>query len=132
MKYIMKQRSVNLPRLMMNYMWKAIIKKYSNLSYEMVLTHIFKEYRVFIHEDETKRAIRHTDIYNLAILRRMGFQKVNNVWTRRTEHLEESQLLKNLEMPLKKFQDYPHLSHLKLHSQICSHHHQAQPSQRKN
>ena len=44
MKYIMEQRSVNLPRLMMNYIWKAAIKKHFSLPYGMVLTLIFKEY----------------------------------------------------------------------------------------
>ena len=73
MKYIMEQRSVNLPRIMMSYMWEAASKKHSSLSYGMVLTQIFKEYRVSIHEDEPKRALRHIDIYNLATLRRMRF-----------------------------------------------------------
>ena len=49
------------------------------------------EYRVPIHEDEPKRALRHTDIYNLATLKRMGFHKVNNMWTRKTEQFEEVQ-----------------------------------------
>ena len=96
MKYIIEQRSVNLPRLMMNYMWEAVIKKHSSLPYKMVLTQIFKEYRVSIHEDEPKRALRHIDIYNLATLRRMGFHKVNNVWTRKIEQFEK---IPNVEEP---------------------------------
>ena len=54
----------------------------------MVLTQIFKAYTVPIHEDEPKRALRHTNIYNLATLKRLGFQKINDVWTRKSEQSE--------------------------------------------
>ena len=51
----------------------------------MVLTQIFREYKNPISIEEPKRAPRHTDIYNLATLKRMGFQKINGVWSRKSE-----------------------------------------------
>ena len=57
----------------------------------MILTQLFKHFRVPIHDDEPKRALRHTDVYNLATLRRMCFHKVNVEWTRRSEQTEEGQ-----------------------------------------
>ena len=38
MKYINEQKSVNIPRLMMNYMWDIATKRHSSLPYDMVLT----------------------------------------------------------------------------------------------
>ena len=38
MQSIMEQVPINLPRLMMNYMWEAITQKHSSLPYGMVLT----------------------------------------------------------------------------------------------
>ena len=54
----------------------------------MVLTQIFGKYKIPIHDEEPQRALRHIDVYNLATLRRMGFHKINNEWTRKTEQLE--------------------------------------------
>ena len=51
----------------------------------MALTQIFKEYKIPIHDEELKGALRHTDIYNLATLKRMGFHKINDMWTRKNE-----------------------------------------------
>ena len=79
-----------MPRLMMNYMWEAATKRYSSLPYGMVLTQFFKQFRVPIHEEEPKRALKHTDIYSCATLRRMGFQKINNERIRKHEQLEEA------------------------------------------
>ena len=50
-----------------------------------ILTQIFKEYRIPIHDEETKRALRHINTYNLTTLKRMGFHKINGVGTRKTE-----------------------------------------------
>ena len=52
------------------------------LSYGMVLTMIFREFGVPITEGETKRLLRHTDIYSTQSLYRMGFQKVHGEWKR--------------------------------------------------
>ena len=54
----------------------------------MVLTQIFNENKVPIQEDELKKVLGHTDIYNLATLKRMGFHNFNNMWTRKTEQYE--------------------------------------------
>ena len=62
MQSIVKKVQINLPRLMMNYMWEATTQKYSSLPYEMVLTLIFKEYKIPITDEEPKRPLRHTCI----------------------------------------------------------------------
>ena len=90
MKYIIEQKHINMPRLMMNYIWEAATKRHSSLSYGMVLTQLFKKFRVPIHEEEPKRALRHTNMYNCATLRRMRFQKINNEWIRKNEPFEEA------------------------------------------
>ena len=38
MKYIIEQKSVNMPRLMMSYMWEATTKRHSSLPYGMIHT----------------------------------------------------------------------------------------------
>ena len=81
---------------MMSHMWEAITKKHSSLPNEMVLTQIFRDYKIPIHDEEPQRALRHTNIYNLATLRRMGFHKVNNVWTKKNEQVKGIQ---NIEEP---------------------------------
>ena len=91
MRYILEQKPVNMLRLIMNYMWEASSKRHSSLPYGTILTQLFKHFRIPIHDDEPKRALRHTDVYNLATLRRMGFHKVNTEWTRRSERTEEGQ-----------------------------------------
>ena len=80
-----------MPRLMINYMWEAATKRHSSLPYDMVLTQLFKQFRVPIHEEEPKKALRHIDIYSCATLRRMGFQKFNNEWIRTGGSLKEAQ-----------------------------------------
>ena len=73
----------------------------------MVLTQIFKAYTVPIHEDEPKRALRHTNIYNLTTLRRMDFHKVNNMWTRKTEQVEK---VEHVEKPRNVNEEAPRVS----------------------
>ena len=85
MQSIIEQVPINLLRLMMNYMWKVAIKKYFTLPYGMILAQIFRKYRISISIEEPIRALRHIDIYNVAILKRIGFQKVNGVWTKKSE-----------------------------------------------
>ena len=73
-------------------MWEAAIRKYSSLPYGMVLTLIFREYGIPISIEEPKRPLRHIDIYNLTTLKRMGFQKENGVWTRKSEQSEDIEI----------------------------------------
>ena len=68
--------SVNLPRLMLDYMCEASTKKYASLSYGMVITLILREFKVSISKEEPKRSLKDTDVYNIQTLKRMGFKKV--------------------------------------------------------
>ena len=96
-----------MPRLMMNYIWEAATKRHSSLPYSMVLIQLFKQFRVPIHEDKPKKALRHTNVYNLATLRRISFHKVNNEWTRKSEQIEEVQ---NVEEPRNVTEETPRVS----------------------
>ena len=107
MRHILEQKSINLPRMIMNYMWEATTKKHLSLPYGMVLTQLFKEFRVPNHEDDPKRALRHTDVYNLATLKRMGFHKVNNEWTRKFKQIEKVQ---HVEKPRNVTKEAPRVS----------------------
>ena len=57
---------------------------------------IFRTYRISITDEEPKRPLQHTDAYNLAPLKRMGFQKVNGVWVRMGEQSEDIDISEDL------------------------------------
>ena len=65
MHYILEEILVNLPKLMINYMCEASTKANASLPYGMVLTILFREFRVTISKEEPKKALRHTNIYNV-------------------------------------------------------------------
>ena len=77
MHYVIEKIPVNLPKLMMTYICEASNKAKASLLYEMVITLILREFRVPISKEEPKKALRHTDIYNVQTLHRMGFKKIN-------------------------------------------------------
>ena len=56
---------VNLPRLMLDYMCEASTKKYASLPYRMVIALILREFKVPISEEEPKRTLKHTEVYNV-------------------------------------------------------------------
>ena len=74
---------VNFPKLMMTYMCEAASKGKASLPYEMVITLILREFRVSISEEEPKKILQHTDIYNVWTLHKMGFKKINGQWKRK-------------------------------------------------
>ena len=71
MHCILEKILINLPRLMINYMCEAITKSHASLLYGMVLTILFKEFRVTIPKEEPKKPLRHADIYNVQTLHKM-------------------------------------------------------------
>ena len=70
---------------MMGYMCEAATKAHSSLPYGMVLTFIFKDFRVPISNEEPKRLLRYTDHYNLQTLHHIGYKKENDKWVRKEE-----------------------------------------------
>ena len=72
MHYILKEIPINLHRLVINYMCEAAARSNASLPYGMILIVLFKEFRVVISEEEPKKPLRHTNIYNVQILHRMG------------------------------------------------------------
>ena len=68
---------------MINYMCEASTKANASLSYSMVLTILFKEFKVTITEEEPKKPLRYTDIYNVQTLHKMGYKKIKGHWERR-------------------------------------------------
>ena len=52
-----EQIPINLPQLMICYMCEAATKAHASLPYGMVLTLIFREFRVPIIEEESKRLL---------------------------------------------------------------------------
>ena len=68
---------------MMSYMCEAATKANASLPYGMVLTLIFKKFKVPIIEEEPKKALRHTDIYSIQTLHRMGVKKMHGQWIRK-------------------------------------------------
>ena len=73
---------MSLPRLMMTYMCEATSKANASLPYRMVITLILRKFRVPISEEEPKKLLRHTDIYNVPTLHKMRFKKINGYWKR--------------------------------------------------
>ena len=69
--------SINLPQAIVCYMCEAASKVYSSLPYGMLLTLIFRRFRVVIPDEESKKLLRHTDGYNERTLQRMSFHKKN-------------------------------------------------------
>ena len=49
----------------------------------MVITLILRKFRIPIFEEEPKKLLRHTDIYNVQTLHRIGFKKINGHWKRK-------------------------------------------------
>ena len=52
----------------------------------MILTILFREFRVFIPKNEPKKILYHTDIYNIQTLHQMRFHKVSGEWIRRDDN----------------------------------------------
>ena len=96
MQTIIEQVPINLSRLMMNYTWEEATRKHSSLPYGMILILIFREFRIPISIEEPKRLLWHIDTYNLATLKRMGFQKVNDVWIRKSKQFENIEINEDL------------------------------------
>ena len=82
MHYVILEILVNLLRLMMTYMCDAANKVNASLPYGMVITLIFRKFRIPISKEEPKKVLRHTDIYKVQTLHRMGFTKINGHWER--------------------------------------------------
>ena len=64
MHYILDEYPLNLPKLMITHMIKGSTKRNACLSYGMILTLLFRDFKVPISKDEPKRLLRHTDIYS--------------------------------------------------------------------
>ena len=77
MHCILEKIPINLPKLMISYMCKASTKTHASLPYVMVLTTLFRAFRVPILEEESKKILFHTDIYNIQTLHKIGFHKVS-------------------------------------------------------
>ena len=65
-------------------MIEVATKAKASLPYGMILTAIFRDLRVPISEEEPKRQLRHTDIYNIHSLHRMGYIKRNGIWKKKS------------------------------------------------
>ena len=48
----------------------------------MVITQILREFKIPISEEEPKKTLRRTNIYNVQTLYRMRFKKINGQWKR--------------------------------------------------
>ena len=70
---------------MIGYICEATKMAHASLQYGMVLTLIFKEFKVPISDEESKRLLCHTDHYNLQTLHRMGYKKENDKWVKKRE-----------------------------------------------
>ena len=75
---ILEEHPLNLSNLVISHMIEGSTKKNMCLPYGMVLTLIFREFGVPINEEEPKRLLYHTNIYNTQSLIQMGFQKIND------------------------------------------------------
>ena len=82
MHCILEEYLLNLPKLMITHMIEGFTKRNACLPYGMVPTLLFQDFKVPIPEDEPKRLLRHTDIYSIQSLIRMGFRKINGEWKR--------------------------------------------------
>ena len=65
MHCILEEFPLNLSKLMIFHMIEGSTKRNACLTYGMVLTMIFKEFRIPIPEEEPKRLLCHTDIYSV-------------------------------------------------------------------
>ena len=90
MHYTIEEILVNLPWLMIGYMYEAATKAHVSLPYGMVLTLIFKEFGIPISDEKPKWLLHHTDHYNLQTLHRMGYKKENDKWVKKgqSRHIE--------------------------------------------
>ena len=71
---------IDLALFILDQMFKATIKK-ASLPYGMLLTKVFKYFRVEL-DDETVRIPKAvSDEYNEKTLRRMGYELIGNKWT---------------------------------------------------
>ena len=65
MHYILEEIPINLYKLMISYMTEASTKIHASLPYGMIFTTLFREFRVPISEDESKKLLHGTNIYNI-------------------------------------------------------------------
>ena len=103
MHCIVSEVSINLGQMMIIYMTEAASMAKASLPYGMILTTIFKDLGVPISDEEPKRLLRYTDIYNIRSLHCMGYHKRNKNWKRKSdesrpieegeEHREEQTLV---------------------------------------
>lgn len=80
MCHILREVPISLPQLILSVM-KDVVNRKAPLPYGMILTHVFRAFGLRL-RDETAKSLGHFDIYNVHSLHRMGFNKVNGVWTR--------------------------------------------------
>ena len=83
MHYILEKIRINLPKLMIFYMCKASTKTNASLPYGMVIIVFHIKFKIPISTEEPKKPLRHTDIYNIQTLQRMGYNKVSGQWKRK-------------------------------------------------
>ena len=84
MHCIISEVSINLGQMLIIYMTEAASKAKVSLPYGMILTSIFGDLGVPILEEEPKRLFRHSDIYNIHSLHRMGYIKRNETWEKKS------------------------------------------------
>ena len=65
MHCVIKEIPVSLPRLMIIYMSEVASRANTSLPYGMVIILILREFRIPIFEEEPKKLLRYTDIYNV-------------------------------------------------------------------
>ena len=70
---------INLPQMIVSYICAVASKAHSSLPYRMLLTLIFRRFRVVILDEKPKKLLIHTDEYNARTLQRMGFH--TKKWT---------------------------------------------------
>ena len=82
MHCILEEYPLNVSKLMISHMIEGSTKRNACLPYGMVLTLLFKEFKVSISKEEPKRLLHYTDVYGAQSLIRLGFKKNNGEWKR--------------------------------------------------
>ncbi|GAB2268759.1 hypothetical protein Dimus_003704 [Dionaea muscipula] len=79
MKYLVKRKKINLPRLIIRHMAHVINTPKHELLYREILTAIFKAFSVPLSKKDEKRPVD-TDFFKKAFLNMCGLKRENGVW----------------------------------------------------
>ncbi|EEF43327.1 conserved hypothetical protein [Ricinus communis] len=106
MWHILNGMDFNLPFVLLSHMVACSEKKNAYLPYGMMLTLIFKHFKVSLEEEECKE-LKSSDIYSEVTLRKMGYVKSEKGWFLKKDKAVAHPILSQENLNVSEIQDSP-------------------------